>query len=137
MTAAIDRLFKLMCEQKASDLHLCVGMPPLVRKDGSIQLLELAAPALDAATMTGVVASPMPTITAYAPAVRHATAVPKSAVMKAVVTAKTLTDCIARMPSAGGNAPRPRMTNVENVKNTPPLTPHATARAPSTIADIS
>ena len=44
MTAAIDRLFKLMCEEGASDLHLCVGMPPLIRKDGSIQILDLAAP---------------------------------------------------------------------------------------------
>jgi len=34
--AAIDRLFQLMCQAKASDLHLCVGMPPLVRKDGEI-----------------------------------------------------------------------------------------------------
>ncbi|HEU4690836.1 MAG TPA: type IV pilus twitching motility protein PilT [Vicinamibacterales bacterium] len=60
MTAAIDRLFTLMVEQKASDLHLCVGMPPLVRKDGSIQLLELAAPALDAATMTSLLEPIMP-----------------------------------------------------------------------------
>jgi twitching motility protein PilT len=39
-TQAIDRLFRLMCERGASDLHLCVGMPPLVRKDGEIQPLE-------------------------------------------------------------------------------------------------
>ena len=58
--AAIDRLFNLMCEQKASDLHLSVGMPPLIRKDGSIQLLELAAPALDAATMTSLLEPIMP-----------------------------------------------------------------------------
>ena len=38
--AAIDRLFRLMCERGASDLHLCVGMPPLIRKDGEIQPLE-------------------------------------------------------------------------------------------------
>jgi len=60
MTPAIDRLFKLMCEQGASDLHLCVGMPPLVRKDGSIQMLELAAPPLDAATMTSLLEPIMP-----------------------------------------------------------------------------
>jgi len=53
MTPAIDRLFKLMCEQGASDLHLCVGMPPLVRKDGSIQMLELAAPPLERAGREG------------------------------------------------------------------------------------
>jgi twitching motility protein PilT len=44
--AAIDRLFKLMCERGASDLHLCVGMAPLVRKDGEIQPLESETPAL-------------------------------------------------------------------------------------------
>jgi twitching motility protein PilT len=60
MTAAIDRLFMLMFEQGASDLHLCVGMPPLVRKDGSMQLLELGAPALDAATMTSLLEPIMP-----------------------------------------------------------------------------
>ena len=49
----IDRLFRLMCERGASDLHLCVGMPPLVRKDGEIQPLEPDAPAL---TPDGVVA---------------------------------------------------------------------------------
>jgi twitching motility protein PilT len=60
MTVAIDRLFKLMCEQGASDLHLCVGMPPLVRKDGSIQMLELGAPALDSATMMSLLEPIMP-----------------------------------------------------------------------------
>jgi twitching motility protein PilT len=37
---AIDRLFHAMCALKASDLHISAGMPPLVRKDGGIQLLE-------------------------------------------------------------------------------------------------
>jgi twitching motility protein PilT len=60
VTAAIDRLFRLMCEQGASDLHLCVGMPPLVRKDGSIQMLELGAPPLDAVTMTSLLEPIMP-----------------------------------------------------------------------------
>jgi len=48
---AIDRLFRLMCEQKASDLHLSVGMPPLIRKDGEITPLESNAPTLDVAAM--------------------------------------------------------------------------------------
>ena len=48
---AIDRLFSKMCEVKASDLHLCVGMPPLVRKDGEIKLLEESAPAFDGDSM--------------------------------------------------------------------------------------
>jgi Tfp pilus assembly pilus retraction ATPase PilT len=43
-----------MCEQGASDLHLCVGMPPLVRKDGSIQLLGSDTPALDPATVASL-----------------------------------------------------------------------------------
>ena len=34
---AIDRLFRLMVDAKASDLHLSSGMPALIRKDGRIQ----------------------------------------------------------------------------------------------------
>jgi len=51
MRAEIDALFHLMCEAKASDLHLSVGTTPLVRKDGHMQPLDAAAPALDVATM--------------------------------------------------------------------------------------
>jgi twitching motility protein PilT len=51
MRAEIDALFHLMCEAKASDMHLSVGTTPLVRKDGHMQPLDPAAPALDAATM--------------------------------------------------------------------------------------
>jgi twitching motility protein PilT len=40
---AIDRLFRLMVDAKASDLHLSTGMPPLIRKDGHIQPLEEGA----------------------------------------------------------------------------------------------
>ena len=43
---AIDRLFRLMVEARASDLHLSTGMPPLVRKDGQIKPLDAGAPAL-------------------------------------------------------------------------------------------
>jgi len=50
-TPPIDRLFHKMCEVKASDLHLSVGMPPLVRKDGEINLLEEGAPAFDPESM--------------------------------------------------------------------------------------
>ncbi len=32
----IDSLFRAMCEAGASDLHLSSGMPPLIRKDGSM-----------------------------------------------------------------------------------------------------
>ena len=47
----IDRLFYLMVEAKASDLHLSSGMPALVRKDGKIQPLEADARAISAAEM--------------------------------------------------------------------------------------
>jgi twitching motility protein PilT len=57
---AIDRLFYKMCEVKASDLHLCVGMPPLVRKDGEIKLLEEHAPALDQESMWALLDPIMP-----------------------------------------------------------------------------
>jgi twitching motility protein PilT len=45
---SIDRLFRLMVEAKASDLHLSTGMPPLVRKDGHMQPLEEGAAILSA-----------------------------------------------------------------------------------------
>ena len=44
--AAIDRLFSAMCQMGASDLHLCVGSPALVRKDGRIQPIDPSMPAL-------------------------------------------------------------------------------------------
>jgi twitching motility protein PilT len=47
MTKEIDALFHLMCEAGASDLHVSVGMPPFVRKDGVMQPLDKAAPPLD------------------------------------------------------------------------------------------
>jgi twitching motility protein PilT len=47
----IDSLFMAMCTSGASDLHLCCGMPPLVRKDGSIQPLDPNAPALTPESM--------------------------------------------------------------------------------------
>ena len=47
----IDRLFHMMFEAKASDLHLSVGMKPLVRKDGEIKVLDESAPAFDPESM--------------------------------------------------------------------------------------
>ena len=44
--AAIDRLFSAMCQMGASDLHLCVGSPALVRKDGRIQPIDPNMPKL-------------------------------------------------------------------------------------------
>ena len=43
---AIDAMFHRMCEVGASDLHLTSTMPPLVRKDGEMQLLYDNATAL-------------------------------------------------------------------------------------------
>jgi twitching motility protein PilT len=59
--AEIDRLFHAMCAQKASDLHLCVGMPPLIRKDGSIQTLEENGTALDPESIVALLEPIMPT----------------------------------------------------------------------------
>ena len=42
-TEPIDALFRAMCEMKASDLHLSVGSPPVVRKDGRMQPLAEGA----------------------------------------------------------------------------------------------
>src|ERR1700722_18783279 len=49
--APIDALFRLMVQSGASDLHLMVGLPPTIRKDGSMVALDPAAPPLDAAIM--------------------------------------------------------------------------------------
>jgi twitching motility protein PilT len=59
--AEIDRLFHAMCEQKASDLHLCVGMPALIRKDGSIQPLEQNGTPLDAESIVSLLEPVIPT----------------------------------------------------------------------------
>src|SRR5262245_56243836 len=45
-TEPIDALFRTMCEMRASDLHLSVGSPPAVRKDGRMQPLAEGAPPL-------------------------------------------------------------------------------------------
>ena len=42
---AIDQLFHSMVRQGASDLHLCVGSAPMIRKDGHMQLLDPAVTA--------------------------------------------------------------------------------------------
>jgi twitching motility protein PilT len=49
---AIDALFHQMCESGASDLHLCVGMPPLIRKDGHMKPLDPNQPPLTNEMMT-------------------------------------------------------------------------------------
>jgi twitching motility protein PilT len=39
-TAAMDELFRLMVQMKASDLHISTGSSPMVRHDGEIKVLE-------------------------------------------------------------------------------------------------
>jgi twitching motility protein PilT len=62
MTAAptIDRLFRAMCAAGASDLHLSVGSPPLIRKDGHIQPVDPALPALGVDDVEAFLAPIMP-----------------------------------------------------------------------------
>ncbi len=38
--ATIDELFKKMVERKASDMHLTIGNPPLIRAKGDLVPLE-------------------------------------------------------------------------------------------------
>jgi twitching motility protein PilT len=59
---AIDVLFRGMCEVGASDLHLCVGMPPLIRKDGRIQQLDAAAAPLTDEELRALLEPIMPEI---------------------------------------------------------------------------
>src|SRR5688572_16889404 len=60
MTARMDALFNRMSEVGASDLHLSVSMPPMVRKDGKMQQLECAETTLTEETMSDLLNSIMP-----------------------------------------------------------------------------
>lgn len=59
---AINRLFRAMWEAKASDLHLSVSMPPLVRKDGHMMPLEPGAAELTPADLAALVEPIMPSL---------------------------------------------------------------------------
>jgi twitching motility protein PilT len=59
-TPPIDRLFHAMCAAKASDLHLCVGSPPILRKDGHMQPLDPAEPVLSVDDIGMLLAPIMP-----------------------------------------------------------------------------
>ena len=50
----IDALFRAMVEAGASDLHLCCGMPPSIRKDGRMQPLDPAAGPVTPEAMTAL-----------------------------------------------------------------------------------
>jgi twitching motility protein PilT len=58
--APIDQLFHAMCQVGASDLHLCVGSPPMVRKDGLVQPLDASAAALTGDDLAHLLAPIMP-----------------------------------------------------------------------------
>ncbi len=60
MQDRMEKLFKQMAEAGASDLHLSVSMPPLVRKDGKICALECDEGVIDEAIMRELLMSIMP-----------------------------------------------------------------------------
>jgi twitching motility protein PilT len=60
MTARMDAMFHRMAEVGASDLHLSVSMPPMVRKDGKIQRLECNEDVLSPEIMRELLHSIMP-----------------------------------------------------------------------------
>jgi twitching motility protein PilT len=58
----IDALFRAMCDLRASDLHLSVGSPPVVRKDGRMQPLTEGAPALTPESLLSLLMPILPAI---------------------------------------------------------------------------
>jgi twitching motility protein PilT len=58
--AKMDELFHKMAQFGASDLHMSVSTPPMVRKDGKMQQLEANEPALSSAAMRELLTSLMP-----------------------------------------------------------------------------
>jgi len=58
--APIDALFHSMVSAGASDLHLCVGSPPIVRKDGHMQPLDPTAAPLSAEVLVQLLTPIMP-----------------------------------------------------------------------------
>jgi len=59
-TARMDALFKQMAELGASDLHLSVSMPPMMRKDGKMQPMPCEESELDQDAMQRLLHSIMP-----------------------------------------------------------------------------
>ncbi|MGQ0736035.1 MAG: type IV pilus twitching motility protein PilT [Acidobacteriota bacterium] len=59
-TPIIDALFHAMCQAGASDLHLSVGTPPLVRTDGRMQPLDAQSEPLTDEGLSGLLAPIMP-----------------------------------------------------------------------------
>jgi twitching motility protein PilT len=71
--SAIDRLFHKMWEAKASDLHLSVSIPPLIRKDGRMMPLDASAAALADRDLHALVGPIMPAGNAAEFEARHDT----------------------------------------------------------------
>jgi twitching motility protein PilT len=59
-SAPIDALFRGMIGVKASDLHLSVSTPPMVRKDGRMQLLAEGAPVLTPEAIVALITPILP-----------------------------------------------------------------------------
>jgi twitching motility protein PilT len=62
-----------MCGAGASDLHLCVGTPPTIRKDGHMQPIDQALPPLEVDDVEGLLAPIMPERNRAEYAARHDT----------------------------------------------------------------
>ena len=60
MRAKMDSLFQQMSDIGASDLHLSVSMPPMIRRDGKMKPLQEGEPALTADAMRTLLTSIMP-----------------------------------------------------------------------------
>ena len=60
MQAQMDDLFRQMAEIGASDLHLSVSVPPMIRRDGKMCLLADGVQALTPQTMRSLLTSIMP-----------------------------------------------------------------------------
>jgi len=60
MVARMDAMFHRMAEIGASDLHLSVSVPPMVRKDGKIQQMESSEGVLTPEIMSELLRSIMP-----------------------------------------------------------------------------
>lgn len=61
MKTRIDALFMRMAEAGASDLHLSVSVPPMIRKDGKMMQLESDESVLTPSVMKELLSSIMPT----------------------------------------------------------------------------
>ncbi len=59
-TSSIDRLFLDMVAKGASDLHISTGMPPLIRKDGIMKVLDAKVGVMDAEAVKQLLTPAMP-----------------------------------------------------------------------------